>query len=218
MSSRARWWLLALPLAPVCAHADPVYVVDQLIVNVVNGPEAQATRVATVRSGERLELLGRASEQAHVRLANGTEGWIKAAYLTAEPPAQQRLAQKTAEVDTLRQDVGRLQSELAAARAAAVATVAPAAADASRVHDPVATANPRPVADAGLEPGSSAEALQPAQASDATLFAGGAASHGPALWEWVTGASAVMFALGYVLGWRMLDRRIRQKFGGLRIY
>jgi hypothetical protein len=32
------------------------------------------------------------------------------------------------------------------------------------------------------------------------------------------GASAVMLFVGFVAGWRTLDRRIRQKYGGLKIY
>jgi hypothetical protein len=37
-------------------------------------------------------------------------------------------------------------------------------------------------------------------------------------WEWVVGAAALAFVLGFLLGWRALDRRIRKKYGGLRIY
>lgn len=37
-------------------------------------------------------------------------------------------------------------------------------------------------------------------------------------WGWVLGASAVALVIGFMLGWRALDRRIRKKFGGLRIY
>jgi hypothetical protein len=37
-------------------------------------------------------------------------------------------------------------------------------------------------------------------------------------WAWVIGAAAVALIVGFLLGWRMLDRRIRKKYGGLRIY
>ena len=37
-------------------------------------------------------------------------------------------------------------------------------------------------------------------------------------WEWVIGAAVVALIVGFMLGWRMLDRRIRKKYGGLRIY
>jgi hypothetical protein len=37
-------------------------------------------------------------------------------------------------------------------------------------------------------------------------------------WEWVLAAALLALAAGFVLGWRVLDRRIRRKYGGLRIY
>jgi hypothetical protein len=37
---------------------------------------------------------------------------------------------------------------------------------------------------------------------------------------WIVALIAAVIALGvgFALGWRMLDRRIRAKYGGLRIY
>jgi hypothetical protein len=37
-------------------------------------------------------------------------------------------------------------------------------------------------------------------------------------WGWVLGASMLALVIGFMLGWRTLDRRIRKKYGGLRIY
>lgn len=37
-------------------------------------------------------------------------------------------------------------------------------------------------------------------------------------WRWVVGAAGGGLLLGFLLGWRTLDRRIRKKYGGLRIY
>jgi hypothetical protein len=37
-------------------------------------------------------------------------------------------------------------------------------------------------------------------------------------WVWVLSCSAAALALGFAAGWRMLDRRIRRKYGGLKIY
>jgi len=38
------------------------------------------------------------------------------------------------------------------------------------------------------------------------------------LWQWALGFCLFGLIGGFALGWRMLDRRIRRKYGGLRIY
>jgi hypothetical protein len=37
-------------------------------------------------------------------------------------------------------------------------------------------------------------------------------------WGWLVVVALMALALGFVLGWQLLDRRIRRKYGGLRIY
>jgi hypothetical protein len=44
------------------------------------------------------------------------------------------------------------------------------------------------------------------------------ASPGRPSWQWALGCWLLALLAGFVLGWRMLDRRIRRKYGGLRIY
>ena len=38
------------------------------------------------------------------------------------------------------------------------------------------------------------------------------------VWHWALGSFVVALGLGFLLGWQVLDRRIRRKYGGLRIY
>lgn len=204
MTARALLCLAAFALTTPAARAEPVYVVEQLIVNVVSEPGGEGTRVATVKSGERMELLDRQGGEAHVRLANGTEGWIRASYVSSEPPLQNRLTERTAEVEKLKQNVSRLETELAAARVAG--TPAPAT---PTVKAPAAAAEPTPgggPGEAGARPSAPAGPMQTAQQGARPT------------WQWVLGSSTVMVLVGFALGWRMLDRRIRRKYGGLRIY
>jgi uncharacterized membrane protein YbhN (UPF0104 family) len=37
-------------------------------------------------------------------------------------------------------------------------------------------------------------------------------------WTWVAGAAFLASVLGFLLGWHTLGRRIRKKYGGLKIY
>jgi hypothetical protein len=194
MRSRAAPWLLALAFSAPAVRADPMYVIEQLVVSVASTPDADGERIGQVKSGDKLELIERQGDEAHVRLSNGREGWIKSSYLTAEPPLQTRLTERTAEVEKLKQDaeklkqdVSRLQSELAAARVTPHATATPAPAP-----------PPTPIRE--------------------TVFLRSPDRPGQTQWQLVLGTSSVMLLVGFVIGWKTLDRRIRHKYGGLRIY
>ena len=57
-----------------------------------------------------------------------------------------------------------------------------------------------------------------ASAADPAPFASATLPELHASWKWTAGAAALGFVLGFILGWRTLARRIRRKFGGLKIY
>ena len=196
---RASLCLLALMLTAPAVRADPIYVIEQLVVSVTSTPDAEGERIGQVKSGDKLELLEREADETHVRLSNGKDGWVKSSYLTADPPLQTRLTERTAEVeklkqdadklrqqdDKLKQDVSRLESQLAASRVAHTAT---------SDSPPL----PAPIHD--------------------TVFLQSPVHPGDTPWLLLMGSSAVMLLVGFAAGWKTLDRRIRRKYGGLRIY
>jgi len=226
-------------VAAPAIHAETLYVIDQLVVNVNSAPDASGARVATIKSGESVEVLERQGDQVHVRLPNGTEGWVRKSYLSPEEPVQHRLTERTAENEKLKQDVARLEGELAAARAGNRAgkggaaqtntaqangpqvntsPAARAAAAAPGTKVPSATA-----AATGALPATPAETntvgttVDPAAGEPAYFMT---PPEGPArpVWHWALASFVVALGLGYALGWYVLDRRIRRKYGGLRIY
>jgi hypothetical protein len=222
--------LLLLPglaAAASAAHAETAYVVEQVVVNVNSAPDSTGERIATIKSGDAVEVLDRQGDQVHVHLTSGTEGWVRKSYLSADEPLHVRLSERTAEVDKLKQDVTRLESELAAAKGAphgkpggaqtnttsgSPATPAPPAAR----NSPVAPATPAaPASTPGAEdPAAAAE--QPAH--DPPYFMTPPDSPARPVWHWALGSFVVALGLGFLLGWQTLDRRIRRKYGGLRIY
>jgi hypothetical protein len=227
---RASLWLWALVLVAPAVDAEPVYVVEQLVVSVASAPGPEGERVAQVKSGDRLELIEREGDEAHVRLQNGNEGWIKASYLSAEVPLQDRLTERTAEVEKLKQegerlqqDMSRLESQLEAARAAHNVASAP-----SPTPTPTPSPTPSPTPAGTPAPNSPPTETIPPAVSDAlsggstpvreTVFLRSPDRPGQTPWPLVLGTSLVMLLAGFVLGWKTLDRRIRQKYGGLRIY
>lgn len=178
--------LLGALAATSAAHAETQYVVEQVIVNVLSAPDASGTRVGSIKSGDGVEVLDRQGEVLHVKMTNGTEGWVRKSYLSPQLPLKTQVADRTAEVEKLKQDVTRLEGELATARKAPVPT--PPNADPA-THDPPPSYFMTP-------PDSPARPV----------------------WHWALGSFVVALLLGFVLGWYMLDRRIRAKYGGLRIY
>jgi hypothetical protein len=201
-------WLAALALAAAVplARAETVYVIEQLVVGVNSTADDTGERIASIKSGDKVELIERVEEQAHIRLPSGTEGWVKASYLSSDPPLQQRLDARTQEVTKLKADVTRLESELKAVRLAATTAPAPAPPPVSAPTPP-----PAPVTDAN--PGAA-----PAPGNRNSMFNNESRVKAGPPWTWIAGVGAVSLLMGFALGWRMLDRRIRAKYGGLRIY
>ncbi|HEX7418141.1 MAG TPA: TIGR04211 family SH3 domain-containing protein [Steroidobacteraceae bacterium] len=187
----ARLLAAALLLGGAAARADTRYIVEQLVVALNAAPDGSGERVATLKSGDSVEFLERQGESAHVRLPSGKEGWVRASYLMSDPPLKERLATRTQELEEARKDNARLHDQLLAATAArpAPATASPAA-DGAAVE--------------------SAPAL--------LLAPPAAAAPGAGRWPLALGCTVIALLAGFWLGWRTLDRRIRRKYGGLRIY
>jgi hypothetical protein len=199
---RAATWVAAITGLCVmgAANAEPMYVIEQLIVNINSTPDGTGDRVASIRSGDKVELIERRADQSLVRLSSGSEGWVRSSYLSAEPPLRQRLDDRTQELDKALRRVGQLEGELSEAQAKLVAATRPSTAETPRATSPSAA----PAARARelsrpVFPDSDASAARPA-------------------WRWVVLGSVISLIVGFALGWRSLDRRIRRKYGGLRIY
>jgi len=186
-AARAALAAAALALAALAAGAaESLYVVEQVVVSLNANPDGSGERIATLKSGDRVELIERSGEAVHVRLADGREGWLRAIYLSGDAPLRPRLQQSEAEVARLKAEVARLEAQAAAAPK-------PAAPPAAAVEDPAPAEQQAPLIGTG-----------PEQARR--------------VWPWALGAALLGLLLGFALGWRTLDRSIRRKYGGLRIY
>jgi hypothetical protein len=186
--------LLLLAAAGSARSGEPLYVVEQVIVSLNSTADGSGERVASLKSGERVELLERAGESVHVRLADGKEGWLRAIYVSGDAPLKPRLTQAEAEVTRLQGQVSRLQGQLAATTSARHETQA-----------------------AGVAAAAATPAAEEVPAAGG-MFAIAPPSVPRRAWPWALGAGITGLACGFVLGWRILDRNIRRKYGGLRIY
>jgi SH3-like domain-containing protein len=205
------------------APGETRYVIEQLVVTVSSEPEGAGERVDQIKSGDRVEVLERQDEHSHVRLSSGREGWVRSSYLSSAPPMREQLKARTEELEKLRAEKSKVEAELANARKAAAASAAAASA---------ATATPPPAAGSAPAPASN-DLASTSPSGDSAVFAASSdsgppsnppmfASDGgmPSRPSWIAAITLTVLALaaGFALGWRVLDKRIRAKYGGLRIY
>ena len=192
--------LLALLAQAVPAAAAPAYVSDELVLGVYAEQNNQGQRLATLHSGTSVETLEQKGEFTQVRLHDGTTGWVKSAYLTTKEPAIVRVKQLEEELDQRRATTPALAE--AAARS-----------EVDRLTRELKLSQ----ADLAAAREAAASAVSPAAAAPAGAFAAFPAGGRMAA---LMAAAAVVLALfgGFWLGYATLARRIRRKFGGLKVY
>lgn len=197
--------LSALPVARVAAAT--AYVSDELVLGVYSEQNNQGQRLTTLHSGASVDTLSVNGEFTEVRLNDGTTGWVKSAYLTTREPATARVKQ--------------LEDELDRSRA-----TTPALAEAAARSEVLQLQ--RALADKQSELDAARQGLAIPAPSAGTAAPGGGAPDGAArsgisavanMRPW-TAASAILAALacGFWLGYATLARRVRRKFGGIKVY
>ena len=195
-------WPAALLLALLSTRgvAATAYVSDELVLGVYAEQNSQGQRLATLHSGTSVETLAQNGDFTQVRLKDGTTGWVKSAFLTTSEPAVVRVKQLEEELDrrqattpalaeaAARREVERLKSELAAKQGEL---------------------------DAARASGSAPVIASPPAAGPLAAIQAAAAPR----WPVIAGISvAVGLALGFWLGYATLARRVRDKFGGIKVY
>lgn len=182
--------MILLGLFAVAARAETAYVSDDLILGVYSEKNQQGTRLTTLHSGASVEVLAREGEFAQVSLGNDKVGWVKASFLTAHEPAAVR--------------VKALETELARIRSSTPAMAEAAARSELETLKQQLTERQKEV-----------QALQAAASTPA------AASPSPSR----SGSTGVLvitaltcLLAGFGLGYATLARRIREKFGGVKVF
>lgn len=207
-----------LPLSSLAQEeAAPVperrYVSDKLVLNVYAEQDQGGGRVATIQTGDSVEELERVGSQVRVRLEDGREGWVGANYLTSDAPAAVRLRElerdqkvpaPAAPVPDKKsvEEIARLKKENAALQGQVGELQSRVTALGAMASEGAPTETPG-------EP----EAMDEEPVEQPTVVITG----GPAWWIWSI-AIVLTGALGYASGYQTLARRLRRKFGGLRIY
>lgn len=106
---------LLVAAAASAAAAETVYVVDQLLVGIHQDRNLDSAILKVLPTGTELEVIERDGELALVADPEGVRGWVDGAYLTAERPAQLRLAELEREKAALEEKVAELEKRPAGA-------------------------------------------------------------------------------------------------------
>jgi hypothetical protein len=189
--------LLALPAG--IAAAATAYVSDELVLGVYAEENSQGQRLATLHSGTSVETLAQNGEYTQVRLADGTTGWVKSTFLTANEPAVVRIKRLEEELDRSRATTPALAE--AAARSEVERLKLELAAKQSELE--------------ALRAGRPPAAIPVSEPGPLSALHAAAAPRWPMI---VAAAAAAGLAAGFWLGYATLARRVRQKFGGLKVY
>ncbi len=194
----------ALPAAKV--GAATAYVSDELVLGVYAEQNGQGQRLATLHSGATVEALVVNGDYTQVRLGDGITGWVKSAYLTTEEPATVRVKQLQEELDRSRATT----PELAVAAARSEVEQLKSQLNNKQSELDAARGAPAAAASGGALAGEAAGT----GAGGPRGVISAAISH-----PWL-GLIAVLGALacGFWLGYSTLARRVRNKFGGIKVY
>ena len=201
------------------------FVSDELVLGVFAEQNGQGARLATLHSGANVDTLSVNGEFTQVRLNDGTTGWVKSIYLTTQVPAIVRVKQLEEELDrsrattpalaeaAARSEVEQLKRELASQQAALDAATQDGATPVAGTAAPVAGA--APVGGAGPVAAASPPPMQ--AVTPPGLMAGIAAAVARRPWIVAVPLLAAL-ACGFWLGYATLARRIKHKFGGIKVY
>ena len=111
----ARICLLLLICSPVYA-ADTFYVTDRVLADVHTEPFADGELLGQLPTGTQVAVVGRQGNYAHVITTDGMEGWMLAAKLQKQQPAQLLLLALTEQQEHTVAELRRLRTEMAALR------------------------------------------------------------------------------------------------------
>ncbi len=188
-----------LALLPMAAAAETAYITDNLRLGLHRAEDTSDRAFRMLESGQELEILSRDRNYANVRLPDGTQGFVKAAYLVDEKPAKLIVAETAAERDELLAEL----EETKRAFAGPAETI-------QRLKDEADELTLK-LSDAESE-------LAALTKENASIQGLKERYKGSLPLSWVGAAIGVCLIGGFLAGLWWVDRSSRRRHGGVRIY
>jgi SH3 domain protein len=107
--------LASVSIGSVSAFAATAYITDQLKITLRSGESTTHKVIRMLPSGTSVKILDRNSQTNYtkIQLSDGTTGFVLNRMLLSERPARERLAEAEQQLVVLRQEPGKLSSQLA---------------------------------------------------------------------------------------------------------
>lgn len=197
MRSAATLLFLVAPLST--AAVEKAWVTDELRLGMYTEQGGRGKPQRTLASDVELRVLERKAHWARVRTTRGVTGWVKAGYLVDSPPAKIALPSLRKEVERLREAFSQSQKSLEETR---------------KKKDQVFASQQE------LEIEKSKYLTQLGRLTEENEEIKGVLSDRgikvPLTWS--LSAAGLALVLGLIAGVSWLDRRIRKRHGGFRVY
>ena len=191
--------LLLVIVFPLAVMAETAYVTDNLRLGLHQAPDTSDRAFRTLESGQALEIVSRNRNYANVRLPDGIEGYVKAAYLVFEKPAKLIVSEVQSENESIKAELENTKSTFAA---------------------PAATIDSlkRQVAEQNMALEASTQRIEELSTENEDYLTRYAQFKYSLPFKWVGGAMFVCALGGFLLGLWWVDHQSRKRHGGIRIY
>jgi SH3 domain protein len=198
--TRTVWLALIMGLLfAASAAAETLYVTDKLYLGLYSEPGSAGQSLGTMVSGTPLEVLAKSRGFAKVRTPDGKVGWTKTAYLVSEKPPRLQLNELQKRNDGLTSQLQTAQQQLSGLRS-----------QLSQVRKQASTASRQAKQDAAQ--------MQLLRSQNQRYRQVAARYTWSIPMSWGIAGVGVALVGGFVAGLTWLDRRIRRRHGGFRIY
>ena len=191
--------LLLCMIVPCAAIAETAYITDNLRLGLHQAADTSDRAFRTLESGQALEIISRNRNYANVSLADGVQGYVKAAYLVFEKPAKLLVTETLDTNEKLKQELESLNSAFAA---------------------PAATIDSlkQQLAEKDFALASNTAAIAELQEENEDYQDRYGQYKYSLPFKWVGGAMFVCLLGGYLFGLWWVDYQSRRRHGGVRIY
>jgi SH3 domain protein len=184
-------------MASACL-AETLYVTDLLRLSVTEQPQSKGKLVTTLSSGDPLTVLERQPGYAKVQTRDGLSGWAKSAYLVADKPARLIVAETQNQLDQIKEQLSRARENEKSASS-----------DAQKYQQLLQTSEKTVL--------QQNEQLENIQQQNRKYISSTREYARSVPIKIFLIAGILLFLIGILLGWYIMDYRMRKRHGGFRI-